>query len=48
MHAGPKLTLACLNQRYWMVNDLLEVEKITTNVQLVSDNTVVAKQLKGS
>ncbi|XP_026315040.1 uncharacterized protein LOC113226570 isoform X1 [Hyposmocoma kahamanoa] len=49
LHAGPRLVLANLNQRFWIVNGLLEVKKITHEcITCFRQKAAVAKQLMGS
>ncbi|XP_028157714.1 uncharacterized protein LOC114350946 isoform X1 [Ostrinia furnacalis] len=49
LHAGPRLLLAHLNQRYWIVNGLMEIKKITHKcITCFRQKATVAKQLMGS
>ncbi|XP_048483697.1 uncharacterized protein LOC125488552 isoform X1 [Plutella xylostella] len=49
MHAGSRLVLANLNQKFWIVNGLLEVKKIVHKcVTCFRHKATVAKQLMGS
>ncbi|XP_059049990.1 uncharacterized protein LOC131844997 [Achroia grisella] len=49
LHAGPKLVLANLNQRFWIVNGLFEVKKVTHKcITCFRNKATVAKQLMGS
>lgn len=49
LHAGPKLLLANLNQKFWFINGLLEVKKITHKCVVCFRNKAIAsKQLMGS
>ncbi|XP_047032142.1 uncharacterized protein LOC124638995 isoform X2 [Helicoverpa zea] len=49
LHAGPKLLLSHLNQRFWIVNGLLEVKKVTHKcIVCFRQKALAAKQLMGS
>ncbi|XP_048479524.1 uncharacterized protein LOC125488579 isoform X1 [Plutella xylostella] len=49
LHAGPKLLLSSLNQRFWICNGLSEVKKITHKcITCFRQKATVAKQLMGS
>ncbi|XP_059054951.1 uncharacterized protein LOC131848997 [Achroia grisella] len=49
LHAGPKLVLANLNQRFWIVNGLFEVKKVTHKcITCFRNKATVARQLMGS
>lgn len=49
LHAGPQLLLSHLNQRFWIVNGLLEVKKVTHKcIVCFRQKATVAKQLMGS
>ncbi|KAL0830137.1 hypothetical protein ABMA28_003594 [Loxostege sticticalis] len=49
LHAGPRLLLANINQKYWIVNGMLEVKKVTHKcITCFRQKATVAKQLMGS
>lgn len=49
LHAGPKLLLSSLNQKFWIVNGLLAIKKITHKcIICFRQKATVAKQLMGS
>lgn len=49
LHAGPKLLLANINQRFWIINGLSEIRKITHKcIVCFREKATVAKQLMGS
>ncbi|CAG9130439.1 unnamed protein product [Plutella xylostella] len=49
MHTGSRLVLANLNQKFWIVNGLLEVKKVVHKcVTCFRHKATVAKQLMGS
>ncbi|CAH2093449.1 unnamed protein product [Euphydryas editha] len=49
LHAGPKLLLASLNQKYWLVNGIRQVKKITHKcLTCFRFKANAAKQLMGS
>ncbi|KAL0851491.1 hypothetical protein ABMA28_007284 [Loxostege sticticalis] len=49
LHAGPKLVLSSLSQRYWLVNGIREVKKVTHScIKCFRTKAEVAKQLMGS
>lgn len=49
LHAGPKLLLSNLNQKYWIVNGLLHVKKFTNKcIICFRQKATASKQLMGS
>lgn len=49
LHAGPKLLLSILNEKYWLVNGLRQIKKITHNCLICFRlKATTAKQLMGS
>ncbi|XP_052743215.1 uncharacterized protein LOC128199140 [Bicyclus anynana] len=49
LHAGPKLLLSSLNQKFWIVNGLLHIKKITHKCIICFRNkATAAQQLMGS
>lgn len=49
LHAGPRLLLSNLNQKYWITNGLLYVKKITNKcVKCFRQKATASKQLMGS
>ncbi|XP_049877966.1 uncharacterized protein LOC126375152 isoform X1 [Pectinophora gossypiella] len=49
LHAGPKLLLSSLNQKYWIVNGIREVKKVTHKcITCFKLKALASKQLMGS
>ncbi|XP_049882247.1 uncharacterized protein LOC126378112 [Pectinophora gossypiella] len=49
LHAGPKLLLSSLNERYWIINGIREIKKVTHKcIMCFRLKAAAAKQLMGS